>query len=224
MSEIKFNYVGIDTSLSSTGVYIRTKEGKNIYYNYRNTDKMTKWHKVLSYINYESYENYKAENYSDTEICKLLQYNKITDKILSDIISHCKPEETIVITEGFSYSSSNTSSLIDLVSYATLLRNKIISYDFYNLTIKSPSTLKADTCIMVYGPGEKKKPARNNEGIAGGKFTKREMLKSAFDFNMEIEIINSLLFYKDDLLGMKSIPKPIDDMMDAVWLVWSEFK
>ena len=34
---MKFNYIGIDTSLSSTGLYIHMKDGTEHYYNYRNT-------------------------------------------------------------------------------------------------------------------------------------------------------------------------------------------
>ena len=118
----EFNYVGLDISLSSTGLYILMKDGTEHYYNYINKNKLSKWHKKLSYINYESYTNLKSEDYSESEILKMLQYKGVTSKIYQDIIKHVNPEETIVITEGYSYSSSNTSSLIDLICFATLLR------------------------------------------------------------------------------------------------------
>lgn len=229
---MNFNYIGIDTSLSSTGLYIKLKDNTEFYYNYRNTDKLTKWHKILDFVFYKDYENIKLDNYSDTEIAKIIQYNKITDMIVHDIISHCKPEETVIITEGYSFSSSNTSSLIDLICYATLLRNKLIQMNFNNFIIKSPSTLKMETCKASYTPIEKviggKKPRteyiyKNDEGIAGGKFTKREMLKAAYDNNiLDVKITKILEFHRVDLLKMKMIPKPIDDLMDAVWLAWSE--
>lgn len=227
-----FNYIGIDTSLSSTGLYIILKDGTEFYYNYRNTNKLTKWHKTLDYVTYKDYENIKADNYSDTEVAKIIQYNKITNMIVHDILQHCVPEETVIVTEGYSFSSSNTSSLIDLICYATLLRNKLISMSFNNFIIKAPSTLKLETCSLTYKPIVKeiggKNPRKeyiykNDEGIAGGKFTKREMLKSAFDNEkLNIRITKTLLFVKSELLKMKMIPKPIDDLMDGVWLAWSE--
>lgn len=229
---MNFNYIGIDTSLSSTGLYIILKDGTEFYYNYRNTDKLTKWHKTLDYVTYKDYENIKADNYSDTEVAKIIQYNKITNMIVHDILQHCVPEETVIVTEGYSFSSSNTSSLIDLICYATLLRNKLISMAFNNFIIKAPSTLKLETCSLTYKPIVKeiggKNPRKeyiykNNEGIAGGKFTKREMLKSAFDNEkLNIRITKTLSFVKPELLKMKMIPKPIDDLMDGVWLAWSE--
>lgn len=227
-----YNYIGIDTSLSSTGLYIRLKNGKEHYYNYRNTDKLTKWHKILDFVNYRDYENIKLDNYSDTEIAKIIQYNKITDMMVVDILSHCIPEETIIITEGYSYSSSNTSSLIDLICFATLLRNKLIDLDFNDFIIKSPSTLKVETCKSTYKPREKiiggKKPRteyiyKNDEGITGGKFTKREMLKSVFDnINVIIYIKKILDFHYLDIIAMKMVPAPISDLVDAAWLAWTE--
>lgn len=226
------NYIGIDTSLSSTGMFILLSNGEEHYFNYRNTDKLSKWHKVLSYVTYKDYENIKLETYSDNEIAKIIQYNKITDMILHDVLKLCKPEETVIITEGYSYSSSNTSSLIDLICYATLLRNKLISLNFNDFIIKPPSTLKLETCAVTYPILEKQiggKKSRieyifkNTIGISGGRFQKHEMLESLLDntkFNNKIK--TSLLFNKEELLTMKSIPKPIDDLVDAVWLVYSE--
>ncbi len=228
---MEFNRIGIDTSLSSTGLYIKMKNGDEFYYNYRNTNKLSKWHKTLSYVTYRDYVNVDIDNYSDSEVAKIIQYNKITDMILKDILNHCVPSESIIVTEGYSFSSSNTSSLIDLITYATLLRNKLISLDFNEFIVKAPSTLKLDTCKATYEPIVKviggKKPReefiyKNDEGISGGRFNKREMLKALLDnTKIDIKIQKSLSFHKDELLKMKMIPKPIDDLVDAVWLVYS---
>lgn len=230
--ENKYNYIGIDTSLSSTGMYIRLKDGNEYYFNYRNNDKLSKWHKTLSYVFYKDYENIKMETYSDTEIAKIIQYNKITDMIVHDILKYCKPEETIIVTEGYSYSSSNTSSLIDLICYATLLRNKLISLNLQDFIIKPPSSLKLEVCAVTYPAKIKeiggKRPRKeyifkNTIGISGGKFQKTEMLESLFDnTSIDIAIKTSLSYHKSELLKMKSIPKPIDDIVDAVWLVFTE--
>ena len=229
---MKFNYIGIDTSLASTGLYIHMKDGTEHYYNYRNTTKLSKWHKILDFVTYKDYENIKADNYSDTEIAKIIQYNKITDMMVHDILSHCVPEETIIITEGYSFSSSNTSSLIDLICFATLLRNKLIALPFNNFIVKSPSTLKMECCKLTYEPIEKKIGGKNprteyiyknDMGIAGGRFTKHEMFKAVFDnIDMDIKMKRILDFHNQDIFKMRNIPKPIDDLFDAVWLAWTE--
>lgn len=221
-------YIGIDTSLASTGLYILSAEGE-FYYNYRNNDKLSKWHKTLSYITYHDYDIPKMENYSDQEIAKLIKWDDLTTLIVEDILKHCTPENTMIWTEGFSY-SSNAGPLIDLVTYATLLRKKLVELNFNSIVIKAPSTLKLDTCKKTYTPIEKvikgKKPRieyiyKNDEGISGGRFQKREMIKALFDFSTNLRIKDSLLYHKKELLEMKNIPKPIDDMVDACWLVYS---
>lgn len=214
------NKIGIDTSLSSTAVYILLSDGSEVFFNYRNDDHMSKWHKTLSYFHYADYSIPKLENYSDQEIAKLIKWDELTTKIVNDILKYCKPEESDICTEGFSF-SSNAGPLIDLVTYATLLRNKLIHYNFNSFLIKSPMTLKVDTCVKVYGPGEKKKPARNTLGIAGGKFTKTEMLEALFASNIVSRLKSSLSFHKEELLKLKKVPKPIDDIIDAFWLVHS---
>jgi len=225
------NYIGIDTSLSSTGVYIKTQNG-DFYYNYKNSPKLSKWHKTLSYMTYKDYSIPEIDNYSDLEIVKLIKYNEITDMIVNDILTHCKPEECIILTEGYSYSSSNTSSLIDLIGYATLLRTKLLKYSFNDFIIKSPSTLKMETCKYTYKPIEKSIGGKNPRieyiyksdiGIPGGRFHKPDMLKAIFDnVNIDIQLKTSLSYHKEELLKMKAIPKPIDDIVDAIWLVYTE--
>jgi hypothetical protein len=219
---MEFTYIGIDPSLASTAVYIKTPAGE-FYYNFINKEKLTKWHKVLSYVDYVYTEIKESEVYSEGEILKNLQYDIIAKKIVEAILTHCKPEESFIAMEGFSYASSNTSSLIDLVALSTLIRYHILQYNFVDLIIKAPSSLKADTCLLTYGPGEKKKPSRNDEGIAGGKFKKREMLKAVFDNDkIQCRVKDSLLYHKQELLKAANIPKPIDDIIDSILLVYTE--
>jgi hypothetical protein len=170
------------------------------------------------------------DNYSDNEVAKIIQYNKITDKIVSDILSICKPEESIIVTEGFSFSSNG--DIIDLVTYATILRNKLINLPFNNFIIKSPSTLKLDTCKITYKPLEKQIGGKNPRteyiyksdiGMAGGNFKKHDMLKSVMDnVNITCEIKESLSYHISELYKMKAIPKPIDDIIDALLLIYTE--
>jgi len=227
------NYVGLDCSLSSTGLYIILDNGTEYYYNYKNNNKLSKWHKTLSHITYRDYENIKTEDYSDTEVAKIIQYNKITNMIVADILKHCKPEETKVITEGYSYSSSNTSSLLDLVCYATLLRNKLISLPFDEFIVKAPSSLKLETCQMTYDPiikviggknPREEKIYKNRIGISGGNFKKPDMIEAVFDcdYITDCYIKTALLPHRKELFKMKQIPKPIDDVIDALLLAHTE--
>lgn len=233
--KLKHNYIGIDTSLSSTGMYILTKNNQEYYFNYKNTNKLSKWHKVLSYVKYTSYTNIKTDDYSTTEIAKLLNYDNISTSIINDIkdvLNETEIKNTIVITEGYSYSSSNTSSLIDLITYATLLRNKLLKLDLLDLIIKPPSSLKMETGACTYKPNIKKIGGKNPRteyswknliGLSAGSFQKHDMFEALYDnINININIKKSLLEHKTDLLKMKTIPKPIDDIIDAIWLVFTE--
>lgn len=229
---MEYNIIGIDTSLTSCGMYILMKDGTEHYYNYRNNDKLSKWHKLLNgIITYRDYYMPTIKDYSKQEVQKLKKYKEITDIIVNDILNHCKPEETIIVTEGYSYSSSNTISLIDLIGYATLLRSQLISLNFHDFIIKSPSTLKLETCQITYIPEEKhiggKNPRteyiwKNNEGISGGSFKKPQMLQAIYE-NEKItnKFKTILLTYRSELLEMKAIPKPTDDMSDAILLVYT---
>ncbi len=219
----EFNYVGIDTSLSSTGMYILTKSGEEFYYNYKNTEKLTKWHHTCSFVTYRDYEILKFDDFSDNEVGKLIKYDQVTDTIIKDILRHCDPKETKVGTENYSYSSS-AGMIIHLVTYGTMLRQKILRLDFADFTVYPPSTLKQKTCELVYGQQfnskGKKIPSRNTIGIAGGSFKKHEMLQSIFDCELNSKLKEILLPRKSDILGMKAIPKPIDDIVDSQWLVY----
>ena len=206
------NYIGIDTSLTSTGLFIKCND-KEFYYNYKNNSKLSKWHKTLDYINYKDYHIPKLDDYSDEQIAKIIMYDNVTDKIVKDILTHCKPEKSIIYTEGFAY-SSNAGPLIDLVTYATLLRIKLLKYNFIEFKIIPPSSLKVNTCKKVYKPIEKiiggKYPRieyiyKNTIGISGGSFKKPEMLQSLFDSNIDNQIKTTLLPYKNELLKMKNI-------------------
>lgn len=233
------NYVGIDMSLSSTGLYIIKEDGEEIYYNYKSDDKLTKWHKVLSFVNYKSYKRAKSDVYSDSEVLKIISYNMITDTIMEDILKHVEPENTTIVTEGYSYSSSNTTSLIDLVAYASLLRAKVVEHKFYNFIVKSPSTLKVAACELSYGVpepiieykknGQPKKPkiipCKNRFGIAGGRFKKHDMLDALLEKkDTNVRIKQALLPHHIHIQKMKNVPKPIDDLVDAVWLALSELE
>ena len=95
-----------------------------------------------------------------------------------------------------------------------------------NIWILSPSTLKLEACKLTYKPiikevGKKVKRTeyewRNNLGISGGKFTKRDMALCIIE-NEEIDDpwFKYLKSIKEELLSVKDIQKPHEDINDSV--------
>lgn len=228
---MKYNIIGIDPSLISTAVvingemfnYCREKDAAN-------KSGLSKWFKMceqymtLRYITYREFENY-----SDGELIKLKDYDKISDLIINDIKNNIDPnKETIIGIEGYSY-SSDAGAIIDLVTFSTLLRKKIFDHISENILVFSPSTLKLESCKLTYPVKDigKKKPKlewRNYEGIAGGKFTKREMYLSIYDNpNLNDPWATHIKTIKDEMFEGKSIKKPYEDMNDS-YLIYTILK
>jgi len=217
------NLIGIDPSLISTAICIN---GKLINYcresDAYNKNGLAKWFKLAEqFINYKFIEYRKYKNYSEGEVIKLFDYDKITDSIINDIKSNIDTTlPTKVAIEGYSY-SSDTSSIIDLVTFSTLLRKKIVDELTDDIKIIAPSSLKQESCKLTYEPiniGKKKDKFefRNNEGVAGGKFTKREMFLSIIENDKVNELYsNHLRSIKSDILEVSKIPKPYEDSNDA---------
>jgi hypothetical protein len=221
---MKYNFIGIDPSLISTGVVINGK-----VFNYcRETDAtlskggLSKWFKLcedkieLRYIKYRDFENY-----SEGELIKLKDYDKITDMIITDIEENInKSLPSRVAIEGYNF-GAQVGDLIDLVAFSTLLRKKIYDYITKDITVLSPSTLKQESCKLTYKPIDigKKKPKlewRNNFGISGGNFTKREVFLSIVENdNWNDEWTIHCKSIKDEILENKTIKKPYEDVNDS---------
>ena len=226
------NIIGIDPSITSTGLCVNGK-----LFNYSYEDKaytkkgeFTKWFADCeSYMNFRFHYQARFNSYIEEQVHKLIQHKKVVDSIMKDIYNNIDlNEDTIVGIEGYSYGSS-TSSIIDLVQFGTLIRSELIKLTT-DIIIISPSTLKLETCKMVYPPiekeiGKKKKRIviehRNNEGVAGGKFTKVEIHQALIEKEDWGDIPQELLKYVDYLKTIefgKNVPKPLEDISDAVCL------
>lgn len=217
------NIVGVDPSLISTAVAVN-----NNLINYcRESDVVTKngfkkWFQLCEeYVKYEFVSYHKGKDYSEHEIIKLNDYDRISSKIVEDILSLIDSnQDTIIGIEGYSF-SSKSGDIIDLVTFSTLLRKKLYNDVSKNLIILSPSTLKKESCILTYTPIDigKKKPKleyRNREGISGGSFTKREMFKSIVENENLTDVwSNHLRSIYVEISEMKDIPKPYNDLCDA---------
>ena len=226
------NIVSIDPSLISTAIVVN---GQIINYcresSVYNKTGMSKWFKSAEQFAEFKFINYrKFENYSEGEIIKLNDYDKISDMIISDILSKIDSEKnTKVGIEGFSFSSAQ-GDLIDLVTFSTLLRKKILDNVTNDVIILSPSTLKLESCKLTYQPivkeiGRKIKRGeyewRNNIGIPGGKFNKIDMARSIIEnTSIKDDWSDYLKSIKNEILTLKNIPKPHEDINDS-WLLYN---
>lgn len=182
----------------------------------------SKWFKFAEqYVTYRfiNYREYK--NYSEGELIKLKDYDKITDMIIEDVLSNINPDEPSYIgIEGYNFGAS-VGDLVDLVTFSTVLRKKLFDQVSQNITVLSPKTLKQESCKLTYPPIDigKKKPKlqwRNKEGIAGGHFTKREMFLSIVENdNLNDDWGKHCKSIAADLLENKTIKKPYEDVNDA---------
>jgi hypothetical protein len=179
---------------------------------------------VEEFVEYRFIEYREYTNYSDGELIKLLDYDKITDNIIEDILLNIdKTLPTKIGIEGFSFSSKN-GDIIDLVTFSTLLRKKLYDKISKDILVMAPTTLKLESCKLTYKPiniGKKKEifEWRNNDGVAGGSFKKNQMCLALIEnetFNDEY--IKILRMNREILETIKNIPKPMEDLNDALLL------
>ena len=217
------NYIGLDISLNSTAVYIESNKGKSILSFTNKKDNNIYIKELDKYgVNFFHQNREISENYSDNELLKLIHYDKLSNLILEEIIKKIDVnEKTYCQIEGYSF-SKNTSSILDIVSFSTLIRINLINFiSNIDITIVSPSTLKLETCKLVYEPINvgKKKPKyefRNNQGISGGSFKKPQMFRAMIEGEIKSPIYDMLTSYKD-LMDKDKIPNPIEDIIDSIF-------
>lgn len=224
------NIVGIDPSTTCTGLCIN---GKPFSFSpesqvFNKKGEYNKWYDLASKevsVNTFSVKD-KTSIFTDSEIQKISQYDIVSDSIVKTIKNNILPGNTVCVIEGFSYNAT-AGKLIDLVVFSTLLRYKIIKLH-YDLTVVPPATLKVLSAKLTYEPIDvgKKKPKlewRNNDGISGGKFTKHDMIAAVADNkSLNDNWSNYIKALYSDLITMKNIPKPFEDVNDA-YLLYKTF-
>lgn len=224
---MEFNFIGIDPSLISTAMVINGK-----LFNYcRESDAMnksgfSKWFKYCEdKVTFRFIEYRKTDSYSEGELIKLKDYDRITSGIIKDIEENIdKSKPTKIGIEGYSY-SSDAGAIIDLVTFSTLLRKKLFDYISEDITVFSPSTLKLEACKLTYPPtneGKKKEKwvYKNSYGVSGGNLTKHGMFLCIVD-NSELrdDWSNLCRTLKNDIMGATKVPKPFEDLNDS-WLLF----
>ena len=236
---MKYNIVALDPSLISTALVMSTGDTFKMYNYCRESSAfgktgIKKWFKLAEqFVTYKFIEYREFKDYSEGELTKLKDYDKITDVIISDILSNIDTSKpTKIGIEGYSFSST-AGDIIDLVTFSTLLRKKLFDQISEDITVMSPSTLKLESCKLTYPPivtetGKKVKKVkieyRNNLGLSGGKFTKTDMFMTIVDNNeMQDFWTKHCKLVKSDVLGVATIPKPYEDINDA-FLIYSVLK
>jgi hypothetical protein len=217
------NYIGVDISLNSTAVFIETNENKHILSFTNKKDNNIYIRELDRYgVKFFHIDREKSDDYSINEILKIKHYNMLSDLLVNEIIKRIDmTKKTFCQIEGYSF-SKNTSSILDIVSLSTLIRSTLIkSIENIDISIISPSSLKLETCKMVYKPENIgiKKPKlvfKNNQGIPGGLFKKPQMYRAILEGKIDTPIYDMLMTYKD-LMDREKIPNPIEDIIDATF-------
>ena len=218
------NFITFDVSLNSTGVSIWNINGYRFLSYMKNNNKLTKWGKLLSdFITIKTTSYTKDIDYLENEYVKMCDYENNIDIIIKDIEQYLVEGEIYSAFEGYAYGAGG-NSLLDIVAYSTLLRNKVKNYFNTKFEIYAPSTIKKECCGLAYGWVQKGKKkityeTRNVDGIAGGNFTKREMLQAIYDYPCDSKLSLFVKEYFSDLYPMASIPAPIPDLVDSFWLL-----
>ncbi len=217
------NYIGIDISLNSTAVYIESKFGNKIL-SFTNKKDNNIYIKELDRCGVKFYHHNRvvSKDYSENEILKLKHYNMLSDLLISEIVNNIdNDEKTYCQIEGYSF-SKNTSSILDIVSFSTLIRSLLLkTIEEIDITIISPSSLKLETCKLVYEPinigiRKPKYEYKNNQGISGGSFKKPQMFRAMIEGKIKCPISDMLTSYKE-LMDRDKIPNPIEDIIDAIF-------
>jgi hypothetical protein len=228
---MKYNIVTIDPSLISTALVVSSGDTFKMYNYCRESSAfgkkgITKWFGLAEqYITYKFIEYRPFKDYSEGELVKLKDYDKISDDIIKDIKENIDPNKpTKIGIEGYSFSST-AGDIIDLVTFSTILRKKLFDLISEDIMVLSPSTLKLESCKLTYAPilkemGKKKitikEEYRNKIGISGGKFTKSEMFMAIVENEVwEDYWTKHCKLSQKDILGIAKIPKPYEDVNDA---------
>lgn len=236
---MKYNIVALDPSLISTALVVSSGDTFKMYNYCRESSAfgktgIKKWFKLAEQFVTYKFINYREfTDYSEGELTKLKDYDKITDGIISDILSNIDTSKpTKIGIEGYSFSST-AGDIIDLVTFSTLLRKKLFDQISEDITVMSPSTLKLESCKLTYPPivtetGKKIKKVkieyRNTLGMSGGKFTKTDMFMAIVENNEMLDFwTKHCKLVKSDVLGVATIPKPYEDVNDA-FLIYNVLK
>ena len=221
------NLVTIDPSINSTGLTINGEVFSIASENIALTKslKLNKWFSLCEdYATIHTVDtSYSGiKNYASLEIIKLETYQKIANLVRTLVDKHVNPNyNTLVLIEGYSYSSAS-GPLIDLVTLSTLIRRNLFSRQNTDLVVLAPQSLKKLVGWLTYPAIAKDKKGkkfeyRNKLGTASGAFNKRDIYTALIENTKIITAwVEFLRSQHSEIISAKAIPKPIEDINDAV--------
>jgi hypothetical protein len=209
------NIISIDPSLTSTAVVIKSNNKYKYFSFFKDFNEKNKWCKpLLPFVQFEKVNFINTDNFSDNEILKLIQYEDLALRIVYALKNYLN-QDTIIKIESYSQQSKN-GKYQDLITFGTLLR-----YYLYKKTKKlhffPPKEVKKKTAELVYGV-DKKGIARNFEKKAGGNFNKWDMFYTLVDRKDNSELSKYCIDNLEEIKKNKSVPKPLEDLIDAYFL------
>ena len=211
--------VGIDFSINSTAVTLKNDAGEYQWFvfvpNYKQGKKCFKVHENLEhyltsrYLTVCSYEKETIYNKDTEQQIKMKNANHLSDAILTVILKEReKSQEAIsqIFIEGYSFGSKG-KAFIDLVTFNTFLKVKVIQNFGYCVFVIPPMTIK-----------------KNFTGK--GNASKCEMVTQYLSrtVNNEKETVFQTLLRNEMPKWQEKeyvIPKPIDDIVDSIAILES---
>ena len=208
------NYVSVDFSLNSPGICIFNTESNthhDISYvkpglGTKKEQKLQEDISLLSDVTLVYQQDWKTTfgDYSKNELAKVRRYMATADQIINIILGITKTKNDYIIAfEGTSYGSKmGTNNIIDMAAGAAILKEQMIS----QLHVKDILTVAPTTIKKFAGKGNMNKL----------------QLFEAYQQNVNDDPIlarSPLHSMIKDLEIGKKIPKPLDDLVDAYFLV-----
>ena len=206
--------IGVDYSINSPAICIYRNNTYN-WISFPVLNKSKKDQKIQDDISKFSDVNYKLQekfiingNYEDQDFQKIIKYD-INANIILTLLNFYLPKQPYklkIAFEGYSYGSrfSKTNNIIELVTATTLFKKTLLQ-----------NLIEETDIIKVYSPKTIKMQAGN------GNMKKREL----FDVFIQNRLADSNLeksvfwHYCTNLLIGSKVPSPIDDMIDAYFVV-----
>lgn len=145
-------FIGIDPSINSTGMTIRTDTGFCRFFIIKG-DKLTKKEKNAQLDNYEIFEYclYQKENVKDTnnaherELAKAHNLSTIADtiyNIIEELLQKFRKTSTIdsvtICMEGISYGSIHSAAVMDLAGLNYLIRDRLHHHTVVGTLLVTP--------------------------------------------------------------------------------------
>lgn len=207
------NFIAVDFSLNSPGICLYNDKGKKYHFiSYMKPGTGTKPEQRLqeelsllgdvTLVDQPNFTN--TESFSSAELLKVKRYDKMADDIINLILQNSFDGDGFTIAfEGTSYGSKmGTNNMIDMAAGAAILKLKLLK------------TLHPEDILTVA-------PTTIKKFAGKGNMNKLQLFES-FQKNVnEDPILAKSPLWKivKDLEVGKKIPKPLDDLVDAYFLV-----